>query len=290
VATLARGRATLAVGLALLGATCARDAGAAIRDREAALRELLAASGLAEQLAQWPELNVLLRDRARAELDPRSFALLERAVSGAFQASVLAAGIASRRAAGWSEPHVAALEAWYASPRGRALRAAEAGAATPEALRTLPVFLSRLSPRELPRPRREAARRLDRATGRTAATLAVAIGVSRGLAQGLVALRCAGSEEAARLAARERARLARLAGVVQDRVVTALLFAYRDLPTSDLDRYAVFLESEAGRWLFSSLRDDLESTLADALERLHEELAPAVTSRCAAAPARGSAW
>jgi hypothetical protein len=213
-----------------------------------------------------------------------TLALLERSVREEFDPEVLAAGIAARRAADWSEPHFRTLEEWYASPRGRALRAAELRASTPEALSTLPAFLSRLSPRDVPRARREGVARIDRATRRTASVLAVGEAVARGLAQGLVALRCGPATSADRLTAPLRARRTRLEGSIEERVSTQLLFAYQDLPASTLDRYAAFLESEAARWLLSGFPAELETTLDASVERLHERLAPAAAARCAAAP------
>lgn len=281
-----RRRTTFAAALALLSLPLApaQPAPAQVGGREAELRELLAAAGVARHVQEWPELTLPARDRAREQLDVDTLARLERSLAETFAEDALLAGVAGRLAAVYDEARVKALLEWYDSPLGRRIRSAESRAATSEALRELPLFVSR--PRRAPPATRRAGQRLERTTGLGRNILLVSHSVSRGLLEGVVALRCGADEEVAALAALDRRRVARLARLLPERASTTLVFAYRDVPVSDLTEHAAFLESDAGRWLFGELHGHLEVALAAAERTLRERLAPEACS--ATPPPRGS--
>lgn len=281
---LARARCAAALALLGLPLPSARPALAQVAGQEREIFELLSAAGVSRQLQEWPELTVPTRDRARAKLDAPSLALLQRAVAELFDGEVLMAGVADRLADIHDEGRVAAALEWYGSPIGQRLRSADERSATPEALRELPVFMSQLDPRHVRPYRRLVATRLDRAAQITRSALAVSRAVSRSLTRGVVALDCGTEADAAAPALREIKRMNALEGVVRERVVIRLLFAYRSVPTADLVRYADFLESEAGRWIFGDLTQHLAGALTDAGERLLGRLAPEVVTRCSGTP------
>jgi hypothetical protein len=281
-----RRRARFAAALALLSLPLARaqPAPAQVAGREAELRELLAAAGVTRHVQEWPELTLPALDRAREQLDVDTLARLERSLAETFAEDALLAGVAGRLAAVYDEARAKTLREWYDSPQGRRIRSAENRAATPQALRELPLFLSRPAPRRVPPATRRAGQRLERATGLGRSILLVSQSVSRGLLEGVVALRCGAEEEVATLAAVDRRRVARLARLLPERISTTILFAYRDVPLSDLTEHAAFLESDAGRWLFGDLHEHLEGTLAAGERALRERLAPEAASRCPRPP------
>jgi hypothetical protein len=277
-----RRRASFAVALALAGRLLGPLPAPAGSDREAELRELLAAAGASWHVQEWPELTLAARERAQEALDAGTRARLERGLAEAFAPEALLAAVASRLAADPDAVRMASLRAWYDSPPGRRIHAAQERATTPDALRELPVFVSRPAPGRVPPATLRAVQRIARATRLQRSLVLVARSVSRGIDSGTAVLRCREAEATAPPG--ERRRVARLERLVPERTAAALLFAYRDVATDDLAAHAEALESDAGRWLFGAFARELETALDAAERSLRERLAAEAAPDCSAPP------
>ncbi len=195
---------------------------------DAAARALLKAAGMERQLVEWPELNVVVRDRARDALDTDAFARLARDVAEFFAAAALREGVAARLPTQAEPGLVAELQEGFASPRATVLRAMDRESANAEALRGFPRFTSRFWSKRMPRFRLETIRRIDRAQRFSHSVLTVAHGVSQALVHGLGALACTPAPEIAVHAAQERERLERLDPELLYIVWITLLLSWRE--------------------------------------------------------------
>lgn len=276
---LDRGRLWARAQLWIAAAVLSAAPGAAEARDATPLREALHAVDLRGHVEEWPELTLVVRDRARLELDPEAFAALEREVHGAFAPSALAAQVESGLQESLSAGRVAVVLNHFEGP-GAALRAAERAALLPADLNEQPVFLAGVPVRPPSKTRRDWLRRLDAATQRTDNVMAVALGVSLAMARGLHALRCGTGESRAALEAQASRSVLRHRNDVAMRLRAAGLFAYRDLSLGAIAEHTRFLESEDGRAFLGALHAELERALESADGEARAALAPQIASGC----------
>jgi len=150
------------------------------------------------------------------------------------------------------QPQAAILLSWLRSPLSQRIVALEGASSTADGLAQLAGFINRL-PSTSPTPTRLALiHRLERAgeVTESSATVAVAaVAALRGIMAPLVPPSLLGrlglDEQAAGPAIDEGYRL---------RIMTSLLFTYRDLSDAELARYVTFLEAPSRRWFTQVVR------------------------------------
>ena len=166
--------------------------------------------------------------------------------------------------------------AWYGSPFGRRVVWLETQAGTPESLREFRAYAASIGS-NWPASRVVLVRRLDDASRATETGLDSLVVMLRGFAVAVDAARPPERRmdrsqiEGQLKQARERAF-----GPTRQGALVAMLFTYRDLTEPDLERYARFMESEAGSWYMRTLNRALVHSVGVIAERTGTEIVRAL--------------
>ncbi len=230
-------------------------------------RELLDRSGLSQQFTIFQDaIAEKLRERGEA-LDPAVLEALVGAADAAFSPNRLRAAAEARLAARLEPSHVEDALAWLRSSRGRKVTGVEEAANTLTGAEGIRALAERLA-EEPPDPGRLAlCRRIDAAAGATRVSAEVLVEREMAIATALAAAdpEHEGAAEVRRGLSAQRDSLIRH---VANSTLVALLYTYRDLPAEDLDAYAEFLESAAGRWYAASAQSAVTGALSAARANL----------------------
>jgi hypothetical protein len=245
-------------------------------------------AGVERHVAEWPELTLVARDRARAELDTDSFRQLEELVASVYAEARLRDALVEGMRLGGDTARANRFLAWYDTPLGRNLVADARRSGTPEDLRVQPLFVAEFMRDPSSRARREVLVRLDTAMHLSENVMRVALAISTGIATGALALDCVPAAEWPLRVTSTAAEVERRRAAATGRVRFGLEFTYRTRSTAELARYARFAESDDARWLHEAVRAQLQKVLREASTGLHQRIAPMISSRCAGPPEGGN--
>ena len=243
----------------------------------------LQAARLGGHFAPWPELSLSARDLARARLPRSAFGKLEQRVYEHLHPDVLQAGIARRYALDADDPRREALIQWREGALGSAIARAERSALSPAGLAAFPVFMSAVRAEPRLNARLALMRRVDEATRQSDSVLRIGLATAAAFDRGLSLLSCGADVNPSQRSAFVEQSVSRHLVLLRSEVRVGLLFTFRDLSRPEVRRYADFVESEEGRWVYGALDRHLGSALLEARAALDEELARDRTSLCGGA-------
>lgn len=181
--------------------------------------------------------------------------------------------------------------AWYRSPFGRRVVGLEVQAATPESQREFRSYAASTAS-NWPSARVALARRLDDASRATETGLDALMVMLRGFATAVDAARLPERRmDRSQFEAQLKQTRDRAFGPTRQGALVAMLFTYRDLSEPDLERYARFMESDAGNGYMRTLNRSLIQTVGVLAERTGAEVVRALPAerwqgQRAAGPAR----
>jgi hypothetical protein len=239
-------------------------------------------------VAEWPELTLPARDRARAKLDADTFRRLEEVVASAYAEARLRDALVAGIRLGGDAARADRFLAWYDTPLGRDLVADARRSGTPEGLRLQPLFLADFMRDPTARARREVLVRLDDAMHLSENVMRVALAISTGFATGALALDCVPAAEWPLRVTIAAAEVERRRAAATGRVRFELEFTYRARSTAELAHYARFAESDDARWIYEAFHEQLQKALGEASTDLQQRIAPMISSRCAGPPEAGN--
>lgn len=151
--------------------------------------------------------------------------------------------------------------AWYRSPFGERVVGLEVQAATPESQREFRSYAASIGG-NWPGARVVLVRRLDDASRASETGLDSLVMMLRGFATAVDAARLPDRRmDRAQFEAQLKQTRERAYGPTRQGALVAMLFTYRELSEPDLERYARFMESDAGNWYMRTLNRSLIQTV-----------------------------
>lgn len=245
---------------------------------------LMESSGSAGALDQWRELGLQIIGRYRDQISEESFADLEAAVRETLAVERLEAAIEKDLAASYDAQAVATARRFYDSELGQRIVAAEQALSDPDQREDLEKFSQDLQTHPPRAIRHDLAVRLDVAMRSSADLVEMRLLLRREMGRDAEAyLQKTDSLEPTATPISQTADLP-MRSAMRTQVVSALLFAHRDLSFDELLRYVDFTESRAGRWFFRKLGDAVESALRAATRDLEADLEARLAKREQAKP------
>jgi hypothetical protein len=247
----------LALTLGLAGAVDAADDG---RERNALADQTLVLAGAAKHIDY---LQRMLKDRireARANLEPETQALLDRFGAEALKGDALQIAVRARFREGFDRGQATEAVAWLRSAVGRKVTGLEAQAMSAESAAALKGFESELEARAPSSERFVLVNRVLEAWNQPDFYLDAGRALLSGLGKGLDKLKA--GDSAAQLGEVEpalNATLSQSRAALDQATFIHFLFAFRGAKDAELDQYARFLTSDAGRWLVRTFQ---QSTVA----------------------------
>jgi hypothetical protein len=170
-------------------------------------------------------------------------------------------------------PRLNDVLAWYATPIGARVSAAEVRFYASDRRREVEEFVAGLVKNQ-PSPTRLALlQRLDAASGSTEGSLDLFVAINRSIIS-VVERHLPPQSRVGAGQLESQARQIRLhlqESLKQVNIVT-MLFLYREVSDEDLRRYIAFLETDAGAWYGTAARQAIVSTIASTVERTAAEV------------------
>ncbi len=273
---------TLVIALAL-GLTAAVEAADDSRERNALADQILVLVGAARQI-DYVQRTLLGRTReARASLDPETQSLLDRFLAESLKSDALLTAVRARFRENLDRTQAAAAGAWLRSPVGRKVMGLEAQAASPDAA-ALKAFEAELQTRAPSSERFVLVNRVIEAWNQPDFVFDAARALVGGMGKGLDRLKS--GDSAARLGEAEpvlSTGLSQSKAAIDQSTFVYFLFAYRGARDAELEEYARFLNSDAGRWLVRTFQQATVSAVEASGERaigvLARSAAPAAPRR-----------
>lgn len=238
--------------------------------------EVLEMSGVKPQLAVAP-VKIAAEFKPRRSLNAEDAAALEQILARNFAADRLYGQIRSeftRRADGKKLPEVAL---WLRSPLGQKITAVEVAAGVEtDASQRMIAFAP--GGRGGPSPARVALmERIDWTAGVTDGALESTLAVARAMA---MAINRALPPDERQTTAQVERQIQQLRGQSRAKLaqatVTYMLYQYRSLDDDELQQYADFLASDAGRWYTATMSKAMNRTVATAAQRAAGEVIRAI--------------
>ena len=166
--------------------------------------------------------------------------------------------------------------AWYRSPFGRRVVGLEIQAGAPESQREFRAYATSIGG-HWPASRVVLVRRLDDATRANETGLDSLVVMLRSFAVAVDAARAPDQRmDRAQLESQLKQTRDRAFGPTRQGALVAMLFTYRNLGEPDLERYARFMESEAGGWYTRTLNRSLIRAVGIIAERTGSEVVRAL--------------
>jgi hypothetical protein len=256
---------TAACCLALLFTGAAFAAGAS----DASLQRLMELSGTTTQIGQLPgqvQAGLAQSQRQEGGLTDRQFADLSAAVVGAIDPAPILATLRASLAQRLSEAEVRELLAWYESDLGRRITRAEVDAADPAALQTMIANAEKLLANQ---QRVEQALELDRLMKATdqAAMLQEKLAVAMFVA--IATLHSGGQPvDTEAFLAQMRQHQQQIRANVQQFIVLAYVFSYRDIGMAELKRYHGFLAQPTSAKMVNAINDGMSRGLDAMIDQI----------------------
>lgn len=267
-------RFTVLLASVLLGLN---EATAAPPSTDSLTSEFMQLSGLDYQLQQIPEQVLMGFEQQGRRLPSERRAALRHVIAQAYRADRLKAFV-SRELARTARPDVLTKSlAWLRSDLGRRITKLEEAASEPSAVREVQQFARQLQSSPPPQERLRLAERLDRATNSTETQLdlmeSTMLGVATAADATLPPQQRLGEERIRTQIARQRAALHTAA---QQQVLLSSLFMYRSVSPAELEQYLAFLESEAGKEMYSATNHAFKGALKAAIHRMSRSMMDAI--------------
>lgn len=253
--------------LAVLGLWCCASVNAG--DLEAAVRELMVKSGIDKQSDSFSELVRAGMQQARQQHGGAADAdhdALEAAAAKAFSPTIIKTAVARAFTAGMTATDINAALAWLNSPVGTRITKMEEAASTAEAYAAMQAWAQGLKEGDLAPARVELVRRLDRAVKATEFSVSMMMNSQLAIVAALTATQPAAEQARTFEAARARIEQHRpqLLTNVQRTTLLSMLYAYRELPDADLERYIEFARSPGGSKYMEVAMKGLDEALLEA--------------------------
>jgi Domain of unknown function (DUF4124) len=171
------------------------------------------------------------------------------------------------------EPRLNEVLAWYATPVGRRVAAAEVRFYASDRRREVEEFVAGLA-NNRPSPVRVALlQRLDAASGATEGSLDLFIAINRSIIRVVEPLIPAQSRiGAGQIESQARQIRLRMQESLRQTNIFMMLLLYQGVTDDELRRYIEFLESEAGAWYGTAARQAIVAAIASTVERTAGEL------------------
>jgi hypothetical protein len=267
-------------GLLLAGATLpagaqnksrARAKAAPVDERAAGIDEALRVSGLRNHLTRVRLRLKQTIDDNNPNLDADVRRWLWRTLDLAFSPDAYAKPVKQALFDNYDADFLTRVLVWYNFPAGRKMVRLEQSGAEPGQSQARDRYLATLENRQPSEERLVTIFRIDEASraseGTFGAIRAVVIGWNRGIEQVM-------SEQAQQRAAQgEIARdvfRAQMRDTVSEEVLRELMYTYRGASDAELRAYAEFLESDAGKWFFSTAYKGQQAFLEKAVDKVAE--------------------
>lgn len=227
------------------------------------VRDVMALSGLQQQIQQIPQQVLAGFDQQQRKLPGEQQAALRQALATSFDATMLD-GVISKNLEASLQPNVlTATLTWLKSDLGRKVTRLENVASEPRFQQELPAFAKQLEKAPPDHDRAQLIRRIDRVSNGTELLLDISeslgLGVAAAYEETLPAAQRSGLAHLRNQLARSREARRQH---IQNHVWVSLLLTYRTLPQEDLRRYVEFLETEEGLGFYTqanlAIKDALE--------------------------------
>ena len=248
------------------------------------IADLLAASGLNQQLNHLPQQlisGVRQSSNQRPKLPPAVLAAIETAVTESFTTQKFQQRLSADLKKNFDQKRAQALLGDLSAPAAKGMIELERAEPSPQeqAQFVRSKAVNRLSPQ-----RRDLIQRIDAATRASELALESAFASMKAIASGIV------GDNAQKAAAIdktiERQRAAATANI-RNSTLANLAFTYRDASDADLEAYAKLYETENGKWfsgiVYASLLEEARSAAVQAGERVAALAAEAGRTTLAAA-------
>lgn len=264
---------TVAFGLAAAGDEGVHDAAASA---------LLRLSGMERQIDGMPAQILAGMATQSAGMAPEIRAALQRLVPQEYAPPTLKRDVLARIRGAMQAAHAQAAMRWLESPTGRRITRLEEAMSAPAAMAKLQAYATGLQQQPPSEARLALVDRLDAVSGATELTLDLTLATMLAVA---IALDAASASPHATQVLRQRVdgQRAQLRPAMREATRLSFLYAYRELPDGDLERYIAFLETDAGAWynrtLGGALVGALTASATDLGHSLREALETAPASR-----------
>ena len=240
-------------------------------NRDGLIREVLALSGILEQVRNLPAQEIEGIEADRERLGAEKADQLRKAVEEAYDPEFLRTSMASFMQRSFDEQQARAALAWLRSPLGVRITHLEIEADTPEGSRRINAYGSEMLRHPPTQIRADLINRLMESSGvgEEGAEVAVAFytGFIGAMQNVLPEEQRVSSEDLARKMAAMKQQMTKAEGEAQ---VFAHYYIYRNLSDEELSRYVAFAESPAGRWSHRAIHRALVATITQASARMAE--------------------
>ncbi len=242
------------------------DAGPA---RDKLIEDVLAASGLKQQLSQLPEklmAGVKQSGKQRTKTSPADLKAIETAVTESFSAQGFHGRVSAGLKTNFDEKRLQALLKDYSTPAAKRMVELEQALPSQEEL----AQFARSAAATRPSPQRASlVKRIDSATRASDLAIDVAFSSMKGLALGAVG---GGAEKAAAVDKAIEKQRTSATNNIRNATMLNLAFSYRNASDADLEEYAKFYETENSKWfsgiVYTSLLEQVQSASAQAAEHI----------------------
>lgn len=266
----------------------ARPKAAPVDEKSAAIDESLRLSGMRTHLAALRErLTRVLENDYRADFDVRRW--VTRSLSSSFAPENYARPIRQALLDDYNADAMARVLAWYRSGTARKIVRLEQSGAEPGQGPARRAYLATLEDKQPSENRLVLIFRIDEglraSEGASAAVRAVATGWNRGIEQMM--------DERDRTEVRQLETAltiyrAQIRDEISEDILREMMYTYRGATDGELGVYAEFLESDAGKWFFSTIDKGYRAFLEEAVDKVAEEYVNTVITKRTTSPPSAS--
>ncbi len=235
--------------------------------RDKLIQDLMAASGLRQQLSQLPDkllAGVRQSGKPQTKASPAVIKTIETAVTESFTAQGFHDRVSASLKKNFDEKRVQALLKDYSTPTAkRMIELQQAPASQAEFAQ-----FARSAAATRPTPERAGRiKRIDAATRASNLAIDIALSSMKG-----VALGGGGAGKAAAVDKAIEKQRASATNTIRNATLLNLAFSYRNASDDELDAYAAFYETEDSKWLtgivYTAVLEEVQSDSAQAGERI----------------------
>lgn len=249
-------RVVAAVLMVFVLAASAATAGA---DRRASINRLIDESGMKQTIESFASSAREQMAAGTTELSSEDERQLLSLFQAVFATHIIRDHVVDALEQRYDPIYDAELKRWFASELGSAIRDEEIRAQTPDATSDLLEFIQ-ASESQPPNPERlELAHRLNRARGSSELSLRLLTEILRGTVVGtsIVSNMDGQAPTVAELEAMVESQIGPLDALLEQQMVASLLYTGRNFSLADNRAYLKHIESDAGRWFYSTTGEGL---------------------------------
>jgi hypothetical protein len=257
---------------------------APIDDKSAGIDEAIRISGIRTHLMfVRSHMKQVLDEDLRLDFDSRRW--LAQTIDSGFSPEAYVKPIRQALLDSYNADALARVLIWYRSPTGKKMVRLEQAGAAPGQLQARSKYLATLENKQPSEDRLVLIFRIDEASRRSEATFAADKALTNGWNLGIQQVL---SDSEQREVTQTRLALdlfrAQLRDVVSEEILRDMMYGYRDATDAELRAYAEFLESDAGKWFFSTVYKGQQAVLEKAPDKVAEEFVRSVQQRQTARP------